>query len=208
MRFLILSIAVVLISNFCAAQEKYASYEMSYFNGSKFPTSYDIKATEPKDGVTIFHISVFSVFENSTGKKIELVMNSIKLERFKTLLDSVKGKFNEYMKIAKSNNVKDFKKDIEMPDLSIICTWYYGNMVDRDVELVAKFSVDDRGSISLIIQNKDNLQDTSGSTGSLRRFWLAFKTPKEIDTFLSKISLEKVNEFYSNKKGKEDLFNK
>jgi hypothetical protein len=183
------------------AQEKFANYESSYFS-----KVYDIQISlkENDDFSLWFDAFSFDKLHKDGGVKIK----KDNYQNFTTAMQEAKIKYEEWLKTAKENNIKELTKNMTM---SSLCDGYflYGTKwnFQFDVKLRFEFRILESNGIvkNLLLVKTGELKSSSNEFMTVDGFVLVFSSTKEIDDFISVISIEKISAF-QNKPKKEELF--
>ena len=104
------------------AEKKVSEYSLAYTRNIG-ETSFDIEATEPKNGKFTFYIYCWSM---DSEKKVGFSIESKKLPEFFTALRAVGEKQEEWTKTAKDNNVTDYDKQFDVKFASNSAFFKYG----------------------------------------------------------------------------------
>lgn len=186
------------LSSVIHAEKKVSEYYLSYFN-----KTYEIQATEPKNGVFEFYIYCHSKDDQTIGFSIE----SKDIPEFINALNKVKLKFNEWSKTAKENNVSEFDKDFDIKFKSVTAFFSYGRdwHFSFQVKMKPYFKVTKTGD-HLIVFDSGELTASDNRYMDVEGFMLAFSSEKEIDDFIKAIDVDSVLKAESNKNKVDDLF--
>ena len=198
MRKFYLSIIVCLFCSLVThAQDVVISnYTLSYFN-----ESYDIEASEIKDGKFAVYIQVRAKRESTRAM---IGIESDKLEEFKQSLVQMKEKFEKWSKVAKDNNVTDMSKEmgIEFPSTTFCwlgSKWFYSYRQKVNPE----FRILDNGNhVALFVKKvKSSSNEYIDET-----FYWVFSNSEEFDELISKLDYEKIKSELEKKESASDLF--
>jgi hypothetical protein len=194
-------VALVFTSTNVKAQEKFSTYENTLFQKT-YPIQISVKE---KDDFSLY-IDAFSFDKiHSDGG---ITIKSKKYQDFINALTEAKGKYEEWVKTANENNIKELDKSMNIS--SVVDGYFmYGSKWNFQFGVFLKFDFRVReigGKVQHILLVKTGeLQSSSNQFMKVDGFALVFTSTKEIDDFLAKISMDKINEF-QNKPKKEDLF--
>ena len=185
------------------SQEKFNSYQNDLLK-----KTYDINISFDNENKFTLFIDATSFDKQYLAGGIILMQD--KYKNFITALNEAKIKYIEWIKTAQQNNVKSLNKDMEY--ISKVSS-YFGNengdrwMFQIDVYLKFNFMIKvvDNNVKYLLIVNTGELRDTKNDYLKSTGLALIFSSVKEIDDFLSIISMDKINSFISKPK-KEELF--
>jgi hypothetical protein len=183
------------------AQEKFTTYDNTY--GGK---TYEIQiSSKVADKFTLYidAMSLDRVYEKG-GIKIDQKQHPAFLEA----ISEAKSKYEEWVKTAKENNVKELSKE-----MSIKCKsggyFLYGSKWQFQFLVNLKFEfriLESAGNVKyLLLIRTGELQSSSNQFMKVDGFVIVFSSSEEIDEFTSLISTEKITEFIS-KPQKDDLF--
>lgn len=184
------------------AQEKFSSYENSYI-GKFYPIQIDSK---DKDKFTLW-IDAMSL--DATHEKGGLMISEKNYQGFTEALFEAKLKYEEWIKTAKDNNVNQLDKQMSIKSRAD-AYFLYGSKwnFQFDFNLIYDFKIlESKGELKyLLLVKTGELQSSSNQFMKVRGVTLIFNSSKEIDTFISLISRDKIEQFISKPK-KEALFN-
>lgn len=199
-KYLIIAVLAITCSN-SYSQMKFATYDNTYAE-----KTYDIRiSTKEKNGFTLW-IDALSVDKlNEFGG---LMMNEKQYRSFISGLNEAKLKYEDWVKTAKENNVKELNKI--MPIKSKIAgyfrygnDWYYQDLVNLAFNF---WIVESEGELKyFLIARTGELQSSSNQFIDVDGFVLVFSSTAEIEEFVNAISLREINDFY-NKPKVDDLF--
>ena len=137
-----------------------------------------------------------------------ITINQKQMEDFVLALKDARLKYEEWVKIAKENNVKELDKVMALKSTSG-SFFQFGDKWNFQFLVNLKFNFkilnQEDGIKYLLIVNTGELKSSSNEFIEVDGFVLVFSSTKEIDEFSSAISLEKIQEFI-NKPKKEELF--
>ncbi len=184
------------------AQEKFSSYENSYV-GKYYPIQIAFKDKE-KFTLYIDAFSLDAIHENGG-----ININEKNYEGFIDALNNAKVKYGEWVKTAKDNNVNQLDKQMSIKSRAD-AYFLYGSKwnFQFDFNLTYDFRIlDVKGETKYFLLVKTGeLQSSSNQFMKVRGVTLIFESTKQIETFLSLISKDKIDQFI-NKPKKELLFN-
>ena len=192
----------VLIGFSSHAQESFSSYENSYI-GNSYPIQI---ASKDKEKFTLY-IDAMSL--DATHKIGGIMINEKKYQEFLDAINEAKVKYEEWIKTAKDNNINQLYKQMSIKSRAD-AYFLYGTKwnFQFDFYLTYDFKImENKGEIKyLLLVNTDELKSSSNQFMEVRGVTLVFTSIKEIDTFVSLIAKDKIEEFI-NKPKKEALFN-
>ena len=198
MKKIYLSIIVCLFCSLVAhAQGVFVgNYTMSYFH-----KSYDIKASELKNGEFTVYIQV-SAERESTRAMISI--ESDKLEEFKQSLVQMKEKFEEWSKVAKDNNVTSILKEMGIKFPSTTFCWLGSEwFFSFEQKVNPKFLVlSDGNPVALFMKTVES----SSNQYIDETFYWVFSNSEEIDKLISQLNYEKIKSELEKKENASDLF--
>lgn len=202
LKLMMVMLFALVMTSVSYAQDVIDTYEMSYFESK--PT-YNISASEVEDGKTSFYIYAASADRYSDA--VALIIKSEQLEKLKSVIDSAKVTYENWVKTAKENNVTELDKEISIDKVTFKCGFFTSSWhFDYSVQLTSRFKILSSGECVLILENKSKLVSGSNKYIDSDGFFMVFTSSDEIDSFLSKLTLESVNAHYEKKSSKEDLF--
>ena len=184
------------------SQTDYTNYEMSYFEKKNI---YKIQVSEDKQALDRVWIDAFSM--DGTSKEGSLIIDAKKLEGFKEYLNFAKAKYLEWEKTAKENNVKELDKEIEFDGKRQFysAAFSYGKWhFDYSVPLKYRFKIVD-GKYLLIISTGE-LNSSSNQFIDSDGIVIVFSNENEIQEFIDKLNVAKMEEIFKNNTKKDDLF--
>ena len=192
----------VLIGFSSQAQESFSSYENSYI-GNSYPIQI---ASKDKEKFTLY-IDAMSL--DATHKTGGIMINEKKYQEFLDAINEAKVKYEEWIKTAKDNNIKELDKTMTLKS-KVGGYFLYGSEWNFQFLVNLKFDfkiLESKGEIKyLLLLRTGELQSSSNQFMEVRGVTLVFTSIKEIDTFVSLIAKDKIEEFI-NKPKKEALFN-
>lgn len=182
------------------AQEKFTTYDNTY--GGK---TYEIKITsKDKDKFTLY-IDAMSLDEIHDVGGIMVIEKQH--QDFLNAIAEAKLKYEEWVKTAIENNVKELDKSMIIKS-KVGAYFQYGDWNFQFlVNLKFDFKIlESKGELKyLLIIRTGKLQSSSNQFKKVDGFVLVFSSIKEIDEFTTAISAEKITEFI-NKPKKDALF--
>ncbi len=191
---------LTIIAGECYAQEKFTTYDNDYSG-----KTYEIEIySKDKDKFTLY-IEAMSVdrLHNEGGIRV----NEKQHQDFIKALTEAKLKYEEWVKTAIANNVKELDKTMIIKS-KVGGYFKYGDWNFQDlVYLTFDFKIlENKGELKyLLITRTGELQSSSNQFMKVDGFVLVFSSTKEIDEFTTSISTEKIKDFLNKPKSK-DLF--
>lgn len=184
-----------------SAQDKFTSYDNTY-SGKK----YEIQiSSKEKDKYTLY-IDAMSL--DKTHEKGGIKIDEKQHQNFINSIVDAKLKYEEWVKTAKENNVKELSKTMTIGSKAG-GYFLYGSKWNFQFLLNLKFDfkiIENTGEVKyLLLIKTGELQSSSNQYMTVDGFVLIFTSSKEIDEFLTSISLGNITEFL-NKPKKEALF--
>lgn len=178
--FLILSISLF-------GQVKFATYQTA-FTGETYNAS--ISFVDSTDH--LIFVDMFSL--DPVIKRGGIAMDYVDHLVFLRLVSDAKTKYNNWVKTAKQNGVKDLEKPM---DISCYNKTYFGSesgwYFQLMTEFIFHFKIID-GNYLLIIKS-GSIQDYENPYITHDGLAIAFSSSAEIDNFLNNLSLQKVFQF-------------
>ena len=196
---LVLAFSVLFMSQ-SYSQEKFATYDNNYMS-----KTYDIKLSGDSKKYTLW-INALSLDKmHETGG---LMIEKKQHENFLNALNEAKLKYEEWLKTAKENNVKELSKKMSVKS-KVGASFFYGSKWHFQflVNLSFEFKIIEKeGELSyyLIIRTGE-LTASDNEFMKVDGFVIMLDSIEEIDTFANTISVEKVNEAVAKPKA-EELF--
>ncbi len=180
------------------AEDKVASYSMSYFDGK----AYDIQASKPEaNGSFNFYIYV----EGRTNDRICLDLKSENVPAFKEALETIKVKFAEWKTTAVENNVTDITKDFPCSFPKMNVAWHTSQWwFTFNRTFTPKFFVFKDGRCAVVTSAK---VVSSENRYIDQTFYLVFEDNSEIDTLINGLDCDAVVKHYNQKQNAAELFN-
>lgn len=198
MKKTIFTVLICTIMSFVYGQDNYSSYKSSYLE-----KEYNILVSSKEENKYSIYIMATS-FDN-LYKEVGFYMKEKELNVFRNKLIDAKNKYNEWVKTAKENNVTDLDKEMKIEyDVDGFFSTSAGWKFDEYVNISFHFKILE-GKYMLLIRS-DKLVDMNNQFIDHDGFIVVFSNEAEIDSFLNKISEDKIIEFI-NKPKKTDLFN-
>lgn len=192
----ILIVVVILFSANINAEDVIGTYTSNYFN-----KSYDIEASEIKNGKFSIYIQVSAEREST---KAMISIDSDKLELFRQSLIQTKEKFVEWSKVAKENNVTDMLKDMGIKYPSATICWLSSKWhFSFGQKLTPKFLILDNNKHVISFCEKVTASDNKYIDETI--YWV-FSDPKEIDDLLSVLDYNIIKQKLEKKENAAELF--
>ncbi|MGX5820663.1 hypothetical protein ACWKWU_20885 [Chitinophaga lutea] len=183
------------------AQDKFTHYDNTYIN-----KEYDIQISVDKKDNYSLYIDAMSF--DRMHEKGGIILKQNRHQDFLNAIKEAKTKYEEWVKTAKENNVKDFSKKMAIKSKAA-GYFLYGNKWNFQflVDLQFDFRIlENKGEIVyLLLINTGELQSSSNQFMKVEGFALVFTSAKEIDDFTASISTDKITEFM-NKPKVDDMF--
>lgn len=191
-------ILVLTLSSFVQAQKKVSEYSSSFFD-----KTFEVQASEPKNGIFSFFIHC----ESKDKHKVGFILKSNDVPDFINSLNEIKQKFSEWEDTAKKNNVTDFDKEFNTKFNSVRTFFTYGSdwHFESGVRVKPYFKVTQDGQC-LIIFNSRELTASDNQFMTVKGFILAFSSIKEVDEFINALDFDTVINEESKKEKTENLF--
>ena len=182
------------------AQKKVNEYSMEYFKNN--PT-YDIEATEPKNGKFTFYIYGCSL---DAEKEVGFSVESKDLEKFVESLRSIEDKFEEWTKTAKDNNVTDYDKNFDAKFKSVRVFFKYGSKYHSTyVKFSPYFKVTKNGECIAVFRTRE-LTASDNQFMHHDGFMLAFSSKQEIEDFIKALDPNPILSKESKNEATDNLF--
>lgn len=184
------------------AQKLMGSYTSSYFSNLKnFDVEYDI------DDENLF----ISAIADRQTEKAGFLIKKLQRQIFISNLIESQKKYNDWMEVAKSNNVKDLSKDIIIEEQKIGAYWlnYSGDWkFDYNVNPTYFFRVleTDSGIKYLLIINSGELLASDNRYMNHKSLLIVLTSSNEIQNLIDIISDESIEKFKNKENNKEVLF--
>ena len=168
---------------------------------------YTIRATKPKDDGTYALCIDGHKYGNNNEGDCGLLMMSKKVNSFIKAWEDAKSKYIEWKEVAKTNNVKDFKKVMDIKIPKVYAYWYYPMSYTTDeFEPFFEFKVYDGKYFYLTLIIEEDFLDEKFGIINKKRFHIYFSSLSQINNFINSIRPEKVTSHYNKKKTIENLF--
>lgn len=179
------------------AEDKVASYSMSYFDGK----TYDIQASKPKPNGSFD----FYIYVEGNNDHICLDLKSENATAFKEALETIKVKFTEWKTTAVENNVTDITKDFPCSFPKMNVAWYTSQWWFAFNRIFTpKFFVFKDGRCAVVTSAK---VVSSENRYIDETFYLVFEDISEIDTLIKGLDCDAVVKHYNQKQNAAELFN-
>lgn len=176
-------------------QEKYSSYDQTY--GSE---NFEIAISGDSTNFKIY-VNAYSL--DRSIKNGGVILDTKTLEGFTQMLKNAKGKYIEWVDIAKQNKITEMSKPMEYKTkckgFFSYGTWQF----DYSVTLTSRFKILETKNLLLL-----DTQEMVSETNQFMKcdgFAFIFSDVKEIDNLLLLLSKEELKKFFEKPK-KEDLF--
>jgi hypothetical protein len=183
------------------SQEKFTTYNNKY-GGNE---TYNIQiSSKDKDKFTLY-IDAMSL--DRLHSKGGMMIDEKQHQEFLNAISESKIKYEEWVKTAKENNIKELDKSMTVKS-KVSGYFLYGDWnFQYVVNLTFDFKVlESKGELKyLLIIRTGELQSSSNQFMKVDGFVLVFSSVNEIDNFTNEISTQKINEFINKPKSK-DLF--
>jgi hypothetical protein len=181
-------------------QETFTSYENNYND-----KTYEIQiSAKEKDKFTLY-IDAMSL--DKLHEKGGIMIKEKQHKDFLNALTEAKGKYVEWVKTAKENNIKEVDKTMNIKS-KVDGFFRYGDWnFDYNVNLKFDFKIlESKDKIKyLLLVRTGELESSSNQFMKVDGFVLVFTSETEIENFASQISLQKINDFAAKPKA-ETLF--
>jgi hypothetical protein len=193
--------SVVGFSSF--GQDKFTTYDNTYAK-----KTFDIQITTKDKDKNNFSLYIDLMSLDASHEIGGITVSNKQYPDFTSALNESKLKYQEWVKTAQDNNVKDLSKD-----MSIKCKtgayFLYGNDWKFQFLVVPTFNfrileIDGKVEYILLVRT-GKLTASSNEYMKVDGFALVFKSADEIDAFINAVSLDAINTFI-NKPKAEDLF--
>ncbi|MBX2931996.1 MAG: hypothetical protein KF781_08635 [Chitinophagaceae bacterium] len=183
------------------AQEKFTTYDNTYVE-----KSYDIQISAKEKEKFTLYIDAMSF--DKMHEKGGISIDQKQHQEFLNALSEAKLKYEEWVKTAKDNNVKELSKSMTIKSKAG-GYFLYGSKWNFQFLVNLKFDfriLESKGETKyLLLVKTGELQSSSNQFMKVDGFALVFSSSTEIDDFVKAISTEKITEF-TNKPKKDDLF--
>ena len=200
MKKLFLLFLVVINCMMGYAQKKVNEYSMEYF---KDEPTYNIEATEPKNGKFTFYIYGCSL---DSEKEVAISVNSKDIEKFVESLRSIEDKFEEWTKTAKDNNVTDYDKNFDAKFKSVSVFFKYGSKYHFTyVKFSPYFKVTKDGECLAVFRTRE-LTASDNQFMHHDGFMLAFSSKQEIEDFIKALDPTPILNKESKNEATDNLF--
>lgn len=180
----------------------------TYTSYNQYFGNYDILIFVKK--TNNFQLDIYAHSADKLFKTGGITINKKQHQTFLNAISEAKIKYEEWVKVAKGNNVKQFYKSMTIEN-KVSGHFNYGsnNYYDNQVNLSFSFNIsgnnyDETILYSLTIST-GRLQSDSNQFIEVDGFEITFSSTSQIDEFMNAISKEKITEFLSSPK-KDDIF--
>ena len=193
----LLSGILALVWTSLSAQDDIGTYEMSYDSGHP---NYTIQATEEGK----FYIACYSL--DASSKEGGINVDPKKLEEFKTALTAARDRFVEWSAVAKTNNVTELDKEMDIASPRVGAYWLTSKWhFSFNETLKFRFKITKDGQHILII-NTGKIQASDNQYINHAGLALVFLSAEEVNGLISGLDPAKVTAYFEEKKKKADLF--
>lgn len=183
------------------AQEKFTTYDNTYSE-----KTYDIQISSKEKEKFSLYIDAMSL--DSSHEKGGITIDQKQHLDFLNAIVEAKVKYEEWVKTAKENNVKELSKTMTIKSKAG-GYFLYGSKWNFQYLVNLKYDfkiIESKGETKyLLLIKTGELQSSSNQFMKVDGFVFVFSSTKEIDDFTTAISIEKITEFI-NKPKKEALF--
>ena len=198
--------SLILLASVCLSINSFAQDKFTTYDNTYAEKTYDIQlSSDDKTGFTLW-IDALSL--DNLHEKGGLMIKEKQYESFIGALDEAKSKYEEWVKTAKENNVKELDK--AMPIKSRVGAyflyggdWNFQYLVNLDFDFKILESKDELKY--LLIVRTGELQSSSNQFMKVDGLVLVFSSASEIEIFKNEISSQKIQAFF-NKPKADDLF--
>lgn len=187
MKKILLTVLLISACFISHAEKKVSEYYSGYYR-----ETFDIKATDVKDGNFKFYINCHSV---DSHQPVGFSLLSEDVPLFIIALSGIKDKYSEWSEVAKKNGVIDYDKYFEIPFPKVNAFFKYGRdwYFRFNFELKPYFKVTKSGKC-LVVFNSGKLISTNDPYIDVDGFNLIFCTVDEIDEFIKALDISNVLE--------------
>lgn len=194
-----LLLTLLTIAAFCStitAQEKVDEYHNTYFD-----KTYKIEASFDSNHELALFVEVAGESE-SDNVCFNIVGNDIK--KFTDALAAAKTKYNEWVGVAKANNVTKMTKEMDITFPRVTICWYGSKWwFDFSHRLSPVFMITSSGDYVFLLSG----EATASSNEYIDQdYYLALSTAEDFDVLISKMDPQTITEKLNNKQKVEDLF--
>jgi len=188
--------------------EDYATYKMAFFYSKFSSDNNQFKIKTVKDQECTFFIESAEK-ELNEGEYVAhgyggnfFVIDNV--SPFINSLKSIKSKFLEWSRVAKSNNVVDYEKEMDVNFTPVTIAYYNGiwgfYQFFEDINIIAVFKIDDQG------KSRVEICTNTIKGGLFKPQKIVFTNEHEINNFIDTISPTKVKNKKNIKNQKDKLF--
>jgi hypothetical protein len=186
----------------CFAQKKVTEYSVDYATKNGKP-SFDIEATEPKNGKFTFYIYAWSL---DSEPQVGFSIDSKKLPDFFTSLRAVGDKLEEWSKTAKENNVTDYDKKFDVKFGAYTAFFKYGrNWHFCGFKFSPYFKVTKDGECLAVFKSY-KLTASDNRFMNHDGFMIPFSSKEEIEDFIKALDPDPILNTEGANAAKDDLF--
>ncbi len=183
------------------AQEKFTIYDNTYVG-----KTYEIQIASKEKEKFSLYIDAMSL--DRTHDKVGMTIDQKQYQDFLNAIAEAKIKYEEWVKTAKENNIKELNKTMTIKSKAG-GYFLYGSKWNFQFLVNLKFDfkiIENNSEIKyLLLIKTGELQSSSNQFMKVDGLALIFSSAKEIDEFTNAISLDKITEFI-NKPKKDTLF--
>lgn len=184
------------------AQEKYATYRNSYID-----KDYEISVSFKDQKYSIYIDGMpFDGLRESGGISLDEETHP----GFVDDLKAARQKYNEWIEVAKTNNVTSLDKTVELKSQNVTGYFMGGSKFYFDFSVRPQFDFkifkNESGVKYLMIVRSGKMIASSNEYIDTDGFGLVFTSVTEMDEFIELIGMEKLTEFKNLSKNKDTLF--
>lgn len=134
-----------------------------------------------------------------------IMIDSEKHKEFLDKLTEAKFKYSEWVKVAKQNKVKDFRKEMKINFQGETVYFFYDETINMQMSCDLQFLFSVIGENMALIIKTGPVKSLLYEDMTHKGFSFIFMSEKEISDFVNKISIANINE-YLGKPKTDDLF--
>jgi hypothetical protein len=199
---ILFSILIIYFGNILFAQsDKLSSYHSSHFNK-------DYQVTISAKSIEDFDLFIDAASLDNIVYEGGILLKSSEYSKFLNCIDSAAAKYSEWVQVAKTNDVKELDKMMNLQcDVDAYFTfggeWQFAFTVPLQFGL--RILTKDGKTKYLLIIRTQELISSKNEFITMSGVAMVFKTPEEINAFKTAISKQNISDFIKKPKT-EDLF--
>ena len=191
---------LILLVTYCVMG--YGQIKVAEYYSKGYDNTFDIDATESKNGTFDLYIYCHSFEEQPAG----FIVKNKNLTDFCIALNAVKNKYEEWTKLAKENGVDDYSKAFDVKFKPVTAFFRYGDNWHQFYKDFLKPVFYTIGGQYLVVMNSGVIAASDNRYITVKGFSLAFASVEEIDNFIKLLNTEAILQKLKGKTATDELF--